>query len=99
MLYLSWAGQRPVGEMPLWLRPFTRMLTKKEGGNDGQVAVASARWGEFQGVVRADHYEQFGWNFARARPAIERPFDHLALYEDMVGRVLDRLGGSGSTAA
>lgn len=98
VLYLSWAGQRPVNELPLWLRPFGGMLSRAEGANDGQVAVASARWGEFQGIVRADHYEQFGWNFGRARAAIQRPFDHLALYREMVGRVLERLAAQAPPA-
>ena len=31
-----------------------RLLYKREGENDGLVSVASARWGDFRGVVGAD---------------------------------------------
>jgi len=83
--YLSWAGRRPVDEMPLWLRPFGRMLERAEGENDGQVAVSSARWGEFRGIVRADHYELVGWSIGLPNPAAARPFPHLALYKEILG--------------
>ncbi len=87
--YLSWAGQRPVGELPLWLRPFGTMLEAREGDNDGQVSVASARWGDFRGIVRADHYEFLGWNFGLPRRGIIRPFPHLGLYEEVARSVVE----------
>lgn len=87
--YLSWAGHRPVGEMPLWLRPFETMLQAGEGDNDGQVAVTSARWGDFRGIVRADHYELMGWSFGLPRRAKARPFPHLGLYEEVVRSVTE----------
>ncbi len=87
--YLSWAGRRPGGELPLWLRPFGAMLEAREGDNDGQVAVASARWGDFRGTVRADHYELLGWSFGLPKRAKARPFPHLGLYEEVARRVVD----------
>jgi triacylglycerol lipase len=56
-----------------------RAIADAEGDNDGQVSVMSARWGDFRGVVRADHWELIGWNLGRARPDVERPFPHLPL--------------------
>lgn len=87
--YLSWAGRRPVGEMPLWLRPFGTMLDGREGDNDGQVSVASARWGDFRGIVRADHYELLGWSFGLPNRAKARPFPHLGLYEEVARRLVE----------
>lgn len=74
--YLSFAGARPADETPLWARRFVRAVAEAEGDNDGQVSVASARWGDFRGVVRADHWELIGWNLGRARPEVARPFPY-----------------------
>lgn len=86
--YLSYAGVRPVMEMPPWFRPWTRLLDKCAGDNDSQVPLTSATWGEFKGIVRADHLELLGWNFACAHPAMQRPFNHLSLYQRIVTDLL-----------
>lgn len=82
--YASFAGARPEAEMPAWARACVRRIAAAEGDNDGQVSVASARWGDFRGVVRADHWELIGWNLGLARPEIARPFPHLPLLEAAV---------------
>lgn len=46
------------------------------GENDGVVLVSSARWGEFLGIVPADHFDEVG-QIADAAPA---PFDHRGFY-------------------
>ncbi|MEE8393514.1 MAG: alpha/beta fold hydrolase [Rhodospirillales bacterium] len=85
--YLSYAASRPADEMPLWLRSFTRTLEDKEGPNDGQVSLASAKWGEFRGAVRADHFELIGWNGGLPKASICRPFPHLSLFDRIVREV------------
>ncbi len=87
--YLSYAGCRPVSEIPLPVRPWARHVQKEEGDNDGQVPVKSAAWGDFQGVVRADHFELVGWSFTLPSRKNGRPFDHFSFYEKMVREVLD----------
>jgi len=82
--YLSHAGARPEAETPLWARRFQRMLADSDGDNDGQVSVTSARWGDFRGVVRADHWELIGWNLGLARARVARPFPHLDLLKAAV---------------
>jgi triacylglycerol lipase len=87
--YLSYAGARPQEEMPKLLRSWTQMIEKNAGDNDSQVPVASAKWGEFQGTVRASHTELVGWPFALPNSMIQRPFNHLDFYLDMVANVSD----------
>lgn len=50
--------------------------------NDGMVSVQSARWGEFQGCVPADHFDEVG-QIARTG-AIASGFDHIAFYRRIV---------------
>lgn len=86
--YLSYAGCRPVSEMPPLIRPWARRVQEKEGDNDGQVPVNSALWGEFHESVRADHFELVGWSCSPADRKINRPFDHLTFYQEMVRKIL-----------
>lgn len=86
--YLSYAGCRTELEMPLWLRPWERLILSGEGDNDGLVPVASARWGQFRGTVRADHFELVGWSLARPNLQTQRPFDHLGLYRNILDALL-----------
>jgi triacylglycerol lipase len=46
------------------------------------VSVQSARWGEFQGCVPADHFDEVG-QIARTG-AIASGFDHIAFYRRIV---------------
>jgi triacylglycerol lipase len=50
--------------------------------NDGLVTVESAKWGEFQQCVPADHLKEVG----QLGPAAQS-FDHLKLFRDIVTRV------------
>lgn len=86
--YESYAGCRPLAEMPLWYRPWTRLIARTAGENDAQVPVASACWGAHCEVVRADHLELVGWSLGRADTAIARPFDHLRLYRGIAEGIL-----------
>ncbi|SFW30830.1 triacylglycerol lipase [Nitrosovibrio sp. Nv17] len=71
--YASYAAQRPVAEQPPWLRAFGRIMG---GANDGMVPVESAYWGEFRGILRADHVELLGWSLAPPDGRSLRPFRH-----------------------
>lgn len=82
--YRSYAGVRPVAEMPLPFRTWTRAMQQSDGDNDCQVPVSSATWGEFQGTLRADHLELVGWSFAWPNKRTVRPFDHLGFYRRLV---------------
>jgi triacylglycerol lipase len=96
VLYLSFASRRSVSDQPLWLRPFGRIIGLEEGENDGLVSVASARWGDFQGIERADHLETIGWSLALPSKQTERPFPHIPFLQRVLHKALTV---SGATAA
>lgn len=80
--YFSYACSRPNNELPLWL-----MLLAKHVGeeaNDGLVAVSSAQWGHFLGVLHADHFEITGWNLGLDNKNNQRPFDYVGFYYRLV---------------
>lgn len=80
--YLSYAASRPKNERPFWLRLFAKHVG--EEANDGLVAVSSARWGHFLGVLHADHFETAGWNMALPNKKDQRPFNYLGFYHRLV---------------
>lgn len=82
--YCSFAGMRPVTEIPLIFRPWAQALAKSNGENDSQVPVASAQWGKFKGTLNADHMELVGWSFGWANIDNARPFDHIRFYCDLI---------------
>jgi triacylglycerol lipase len=86
--YFSYGAARPVAELPFYLHPFGRRLLALEGSNDGQVSVDSARWGTYQGTLRADHFEVIGWSTVPADRTSERPFDHFALFRRILTGLL-----------
>ncbi len=85
--YWSYAGARPLQEIPPWMRYWARLVQRREGDNDVLVSVDSARWGTFKGILRATHFEQIGWGLAPARAAIRRPFDHLGFYRALLSEL------------
>lgn len=61
--YRSYAGRAGKGtSIPInpFLVLYNTALFEKEGINDGFVSVESARWGEFKGILDADHGVQVG---------------------------------------
>lgn len=82
--YSSYAGVRPVAELPAWMRPGAHLVTEEEGDNDGLTAVSSARWGIFRGSVPADHFELVGWSLGFSDKNTGRPFPHLDLYQQIL---------------
>ncbi|MDX2368786.1 MAG: alpha/beta fold hydrolase [Colwellia sp.] len=80
--YFSYAASRPNNELPFWL-----MLLAKHVGeeaNDGQIAVSSAHWGHFLGVLHADHFETTGWNLGLPSKKNQRPFNYIGFYYRLV---------------
>lgn len=59
----------------------------EEGDNDGLVAVESARWGQFLGVIPADHMDEVGHKFDLSN----QPFRAAEFYLDEARRLA--LGG------
>jgi triacylglycerol lipase len=86
--YLSYAGCKPVSEMPPLMRPWARRVQNVEGDNDCQVPVSSAIWGEYHGQVRADHFELVGWNLTLPYRKTFKPFDYLTFYKDIIQKIL-----------
>lgn len=88
--YTSYAGCRPLAELPLWLQPFARVIPT---ANDGLVPVDSARWGEFHGVLRTDHVEFVGWSLGLPSTRVARPFDHLSFWIRAVAEAMQAAQG------
>lgn len=87
--YWSYAGQAGKGtEVPL--DPFFYLLNsivyKRQGVNDGYIAVDSARWGTFCGTIDADHARQIG-----IPSTLGADFDANAFYAD-IARMLAQEG-------
>jgi len=82
--YASYAGVRPFREIPLIFKFFAWKLRKVSGDNDWLVPLVSAKWLNFQRVLRTDHMEVIGWNFTLPWPGHKRPFDHRGLYREIV---------------
>lgn len=59
--YISYAGKQKwykinfILQIPYWY------IRYRAGVNDGLVRLESAKWGEFKGVIDADHLNQIGW--------------------------------------
>lgn len=88
--YASYACYRPVTELPLWLRPFGRVIPDD---NDGLVPVDSARWGTFHGILRTDHVEVVGWSLGLPNRSKSRPFNHLPFWMRAVSDATKAAGG------
>lgn len=87
--YVSYSGHRTLVKQPWWLRRFGKIIDAESGANDGLVSLESARWGEFRGVLRADHLELVGWSLARPDPKNSRPFPHLDFYRRVAYEALE----------
>lgn len=85
--YISFSGARPTAEMPAFLRPWTRLLQRRSGDNDGLVPTTSTVWGNTSDTLCSDHLELVGWNLTRRNKPAQRPFDDRSLYH----RILDAL--------
>ncbi len=59
------------------------ILSLFEGANDGLVSVASARWGQWKGILPANHRDQIG----HLNPRSGIPFDRFAFYANLAHEV------------
>jgi len=55
------------------------------GISDGLVVPASARWGEFQGIVFADHMDEIG----QIADINNQPFDHLGFFSEVARKMYE----------
>lgn len=86
--YASYAGGRTQSENTRLLRLFAPHAGFFEGDeSDGLVPASSAKWGEFQGTLQADHTELIGWSLGLPSKPKKRPFLHLPLYRSIVADI------------
>lgn len=86
--YLSYGAMRAEHEVLSIFRPLHRVMTNKVGASDIVVSPDSAKWGEYQDTLEADHLELIGIWSGRANERIGRPFDHLGLYRKIIDELL-----------
>jgi triacylglycerol esterase/lipase EstA (alpha/beta hydrolase family) len=83
--YVEWACQRELGGEVvagyLWL-PYA-VTEELAGDNDGLVPVASAIWGDFRGILPADHLDEVGQVFDLG----DSTFAHRPFYLEEVRRL------------
>lgn len=84
VLYQSWAGRTGPGTKDRIKSTLTltqAYLAKQVGENDGMVSVASAKWGEFKGVLDADHLDLGG---SKMGDVGSDQFDHIKFLEQLL---------------
>lgn len=84
--YFSYAASRPYWELPAWLRVLAKHIGDE--ANDGLIPVSSANWGQFVGLIHADHFETSGWSLALSNQAKQRPFDHIDFYRRLINELI-----------
>ncbi len=84
--YQSWAGRTGAITEPghkdlvdIFLSPTYKILKEHNGENDGMVAIESAKWGNFRGVLEADHLDMTGFWFGDT----SKYFGHKKFYTDI----------------
>ncbi len=82
--YWSWTGDTCIGGLgcadtldPLMLFSY-QTIYAVAGANDGLVPNASAQWGEFLGLIPADHIDQIGQIGGVTGPS----YDHIQFFRD-----------------
>ncbi|EAU54593.1 lipase family alpha/beta hydrolase [Mariprofundus ferrooxydans] len=83
VIYRSYAGARPLAQLPWLMRRYARIIEQAEGDNDSQVSRQSAAWGDLVSVVPADHFELMSLNIWLNPFRRREPFDPLPLYRDI----------------
>jgi len=85
--YWSYGCQAGEGT-PIPVTPFFRYFNKhlfeRDGVNDGIVSVRSARWGDYQGTVDADHAQQVGMS-----SRLSAAFDADAFYASIAEKLAE----------
>ncbi len=89
--YQSWAGVtggKTKDKVKLNLLPSQIYLQKNFGENDGVVTVESAKWGDFKGVLEADHLDLIGSQFADKKSPFKLGEFIKGLAKDLASRGL-----------
>jgi len=84
VMYQSWAARTGTGSKDRIKESLIlteRYLKKQAGENDGMVPVSSAKWGEFRGVIDADHLDIGGTKMGDSGPD---QFDHLKFLDGLL---------------
>lgn len=84
--YFSYAG-RVDGRFSLgtmFRYPLYHSIARREGENDTMVSVDSAQWGEFKGILEADHGEMVGLSLI---PGLSAPIDIVQFVLDHAAAV------------
>ncbi len=69
---------------PIWT--LTHSINRADGSKgDGLVTIESAKWGDFRGIVPADHLDEVGQLLGATDPA----FDHLQFFEDRASELAE----------
>lgn len=93
--FMRHAGTRDAMNELLWMTSPFSTITHGENGkvvtspSDGMVSVASARWGEFQGCIPADHYDVIGQIAHTTRDPLTG-FDAARFYPYVAARLAER---------
>jgi triacylglycerol lipase len=74
------ANRRALDVVDLLFGLTWQVIRARDGANDGMVSVRSARWGEFQGCVAADHMDEVGLLADPRRDPISG-FESFVLFE------------------
>lgn len=81
--YQSWGARSGTGtndRLKLSLALTHPIIKNKAGENDGVVPVSSAKWGDFRGVLEADHLDLVG---LKLEDAAASKFNHLNFLDDL----------------
>ncbi len=77
-------------EYPIWLvRLQQKILSEKEGGNDGIVSLNSYQWGNFKGIVKSDqdfgvsHFDIVGMKFVSKQSTFDAESFFLQIAMDL----------------
>lgn len=81
--YISYAGVQKWYKINLLLQMPYWYIRYRAGANDGLVHLESAKWGEFKGIVAADHWNQIGWWIFPFGG--QKKFDVKGFYEKIAG--------------
>jgi len=87
VLYQSWAARTGPGMKDKTKLNFSltqKYLAKQSGENDGMVAVESAKWGEFRGILEADHLDITGTKLGDE--GVDQ-FDHLKFLDSLLSEL------------
>ena len=84
----SYSAQAPRDKLSLPLRQLYDVIFAEEGENDGFVSVASAKYGNYCGILQADHLEQIGFSFGE-KYGSSSDYTHLTFFRTLVKLLVD----------